>query len=336
MHVMGESSEALGWRGFGAFALGGEIPSARPLRPIELRMAELEGREDPAAASELAALRKTWRNEARRIFANLESWEVVQLARHPNRPTVRDYISGACTNFIELFGDRATGDDPAIVTGFAEIGGHRVMLVGHDRGRDLHSRVRCRFGCAQAEGYRKALSKMQLAAKFGVPIVTLVDTPGAYPGMESEARGIAQAIAANLRALSRLPVPIVSVVIGEGGSGGALAIGVGDRIAMLQHSVFSVISPEGCAAILWKTSQRAKDAADALRLRSSDLLEGGLIDEIIPEPLGGAHRDRAAAIESVATHIVRALDSLRGQSRGELLQQRALRLRTIGSGFGVA
>ena len=328
--------EQRGWGAFGAFSLTGDLPQEQTLAVLEAKLAELDDRTDlpPAERSaERAALRAAWFDAARQIYADLKPWETVFVARHPRRPLVRDYIHHLVKDFCELHGDRVFGDDPAIVTGFGFIAERRVLIVGHNRGRSLDERVACNFGCAHPEGYRKALSKMQLAAKFGVPIVSLIDTPGAYPGTEAEERGIARAIAANLVAMPRLRVPLVSVVIGEGGSGGALGIGVADRMAMFEHSIFSVISPEGCAAILWKTSTQAQAAAEALKLRAGDLLEQGLIDEILPEPVGGAHRDHAEAAAALERFVVKALDELLSMPADALLEHRHQRLRTMGSSF---
>jgi len=326
--------ERQGWGAFGAFALGGDLPREAPLREIESRMRELRVRDPEGAGPELARLEQSWHECATTVYAELDAWETVCLARHPHRPLVTDYIARIVSEFCELRGDGVFGDDPAIVTGFGRIGGHDVMLVGHNRGRDVAERVACRFGCARPEGYRKALAKMRLAAKFGVPIVTLLDTPGAYPGVESEQRGVARAIADNLSVMPRLRVPVVSVVIGEGGSGGALGLCVSDELAMMEHSIFSVISPEGCAAILFKTSSRARDAAASLQLRSRDLQRLGLIDGIVPEPLGGAHRDHREAARSLEAYIASALERLKTRTTEELLRQRYERWRCVGQAAG--
>jgi acetyl-CoA carboxylase carboxyl transferase subunit alpha len=236
-------------------------------------------------------------------------------------------------DFCELHGDRTFGDDRAILTGFARIGAHRVMFIGHNKGKDIKERVSCNFGCAHPEGYRKALHKMELAEKYGLPVVCLIDTQGAYPGIGSEERGIAYAIAMNLMKMSRLRAPIVCAVIGEGGSGGALGIGVGDRVAMLQHSFYSVISPEGCAAILWKTAEKRKHAAEALKLSARELLKLNLIDQVIPEPVGGAHRDSEAAAANVEKFITGSLDELRRLNVATLVRKRQERIRNLGSFF---
>jgi acetyl-CoA carboxylase carboxyl transferase subunit alpha len=325
--------EKRGWGAFGAFSLNGELPSEKPIAILRERMEEiLESRNlsQDDRHRQISDLQAQWDAAAHTVYSNLEPWETVFVARHPNRPLVGDYIHHAVHEFCELHGDRNYGDDSAIVTGLGWIGPHRVMIIGQNRGRTLAERVDCNFGCPHPEGYRKALAKMRFAAKYRIPIVSLIDTPGAYPGMESEQRGIAQAIAANLQAMPQLRVPLISVVIGEGGSGGALGIAVSDKMAMLEHSIFSVISPEGCAAILWKTSAHAKDAASALRMRASDLLQLGLIDEVIGEPLGGAHRNHALAAQAFQEFVVRQLDQLKRLSPDDLLSRRYQRLRTMG------
>jgi len=255
---------------------------------------------DDALGEDVLELRKRHRQTLRKVYRKLTAWETVRVSRHPKRPQFRDYVRMMCKDFCELHGDRRYGDDPAIVTGFARIGSTKCMLVGHHKGRDTQEKLASHFGCAHPEGYRKALHKMKLAEKFGLPIVTFVDTPGAYPGLGAEQRGQAEAIAVNLREMSRLEVPIVSVVIGEGGSGGALGIAVADRVAMMEHAWYSVISPEGCAAILWKEATEATntEAARALCLTARDNKRLGIIDEIIKEPIGGAQRDPEAAAGS--------------------------------------
>jgi acetyl-CoA carboxylase carboxyl transferase subunit alpha len=269
----------------------------------------------------------------KQAYGNLTAWETVLVARHPQRPLLRDYIRMITTDFCELHGDKLFGDDRALLTGFARIGKQRVMLVGHQKGRDTKEKIEANFGCAHPEGYRKALQKMQLAAKFRVPVVCLIDTPGAYPGVGAEERGIANAIAVNLMELSRLNTPIIAAVIGEGGSGGALGIAVADRVAVMQHAYYSVISPEGCAAILWKTGTEAARAAEALRLTGSDLMKLNLIDEIIDEPLGGAHRSPQQAAESLEAWITRSLRDVRKIKGDRLLKRRYDRLRNLGSFF---
>lgn len=326
--------ERRGWGAFGAFSLSGDLPREQRLALIEAQIGAIEVQPDlppGERAAELSRLRGEWLAAAKDVYAGLQPWETVFVARHPRRPLVTDYIRHCVLDFCELHGDRAFGDDPAMVCGLGTIAHHRVLIVGHNRGRSIEERVNCNFGCAHPEGYRKALRKMRLAEKFGLPIVSLIDTPGAYPGTGAEERGVAMAIAENLRAMAGLRVPIVSVVIGEGGSGGALGIGVCDRMGMFEHSIYSVISPEGCAAILWKTSANAQSAAAALKLRAADLMELGLIDEIIPEPMGGAHRQPAQAAASFERFAVRAIDELSKFSMDQLIERRYERLRTLGS-----
>ncbi len=285
-----------------------------------------------AEPSDLDTLRHEHRRKLEEAYANLTAWDTVRVARHPKRPQTRDYIARICRDFTELHGDRRYGDDPAIVTGFARIGPYKVLVVGHQKGKTTEEKIKCHFGCAHPEGYRKALAKMQLAEKFGLPIVTLVDTPGAYPGIGAERRGQAEAIAVNLREMSRLRTPIVSVVIGEGGSGGALGIAVADRVGMMQNAWYSVISPEGCAAILWKAANEANNtaAAEALKLTARANLELGVIDGIIEEPVGAAHRNPDGAAQLLQAWIVGQLDELVGQPEETLVQQRYERLRRIG------
>lgn len=322
----------------------------QPLRTLEEEIGQLKARvdaltagqgptgaglpEDLAQAEHALAERLSRHSQTmHELYKQLSPWNTVRVARHPNRPQGRDYIERMCRDFTELHGDRRSGEDPAIVTGFGRVGGFKCLVVAHHKGRDTQEKLRCHFGCPHPEGYRKALHKMQLAAKFGVPIVTLVDTPGAFPGLEAEMRGQAEAIAFNLREMSLLPVPIVSVVIGEGGSGGALGIAVADRVAMLQHAWYSVISPEGCAAILWKQANERTNsqAASALRLTARDNLELGVVDAVIDEPPGGAHRDMALAAQNLERWIVAQLETLTGLSTDDLLERRYQRYRKLGS-----
>jgi acetyl-CoA carboxylase carboxyl transferase subunit alpha len=270
------------------------------------------------------------------IFQGLSPWQGVQVARHGERPLCSDYIEALFDDFVELHGDRQFSDDQAIVTGIGKLSGRRVMAIGHRKGRDFKEKVRCNFGSAHPEGYRKALRKMRLAEKFGLPIVTFIDTPGAYPGIGAEERGQAWAIAENLRAMAGLRVPIVCVVIGEGGSGGALGIGVGDRVLMLEHSYYSVISPEGCAAILWGDAKRMADAAKALKLTARDLERLGVIDEVVPEPVGGAHRNPAEMFRRVRERLEHHFAELRKLSTDQLLAARYAKFRGMGGTFGVA
>jgi len=283
--------------------------------------------------AELEALRQERVAKLEELYADLSPWNTVRVARHPERPQTRDYIERMCRDFCELHGDRRYGDDPAIVTGFGRIGSRKVLIVGHQKGHSTQEKLACHFGCAHPEGYRKALAKMELAAKFGLPIVTLVDTPGAYPGLGAEERGQAEAIAVNLREMSRLPVPIVSVIIGEGGSGGALGIAVANRVGMLRNSWYSVISPEGCAAILWKQANEQTNtaAAEALKLTARDNMALGIIDASVDEPLGGAHRDADKAAELLGAWVSEQLDELEALSPEELVESRYARFRKLGS-----
>src|SRR5438067_4499438 len=271
------------------------LPFEREIYEMEELLARLEASagSEVGSSEEVRRLRRELVNLKRKIYSNLSAWETVQVARHRDRPQTLDYIDLIFEEFVELHGDRAIGDDRALRSGFARLGDFRVMLIGHQKGRTLKERGECMYGCAHPEGYRKALNKMRLAAKFRLPIVCLIDTPGAFPGIGAEERGQAQLIATNLMEMSRLPTPIICVVIGEGGSGGALGIGIGDRVSMLEHAYYSVISPEGCAGILWKVANEETKplAAGALKLTARDLFKFGIIDHIIQEPLGGAHRD---------------------------------------------
>ncbi len=308
----------------------------KPLAKIEQQIQELivlQERTGRDHSEEIAAQRALLLRSFKKTYAKLSPWETVQVARHPNRPLLPDYLELIVRDFCELHGDRNFRDDRAIVTGFGRIGRHKVMIVGHNKGRNTKERITNCFGMAHPEGYRKALLKMKLAAKFRVPVVCLIDTSGAYPGVGAEERGIAQAIAVNLMDMARLPTPIVCVVVGEGGSGGALGIGVGDRVAMLEHAWYSVISPEGCAAILWKSGEYAADAAQALKLTSRHLSDLGLVDDVIPEPLGGAHRNREATVTAVRDYIVESLNSLKRLKTDTLLNRRYKRLRNLGACF---
>jgi len=308
------------------------------IEAAELRLtAEAAGGEESAGVKglqgEIAELRSKHTAMLNKIYANLSPWDTVRVARHPLRPQTREYIGLMFRDFTELHGDRRYGDDPAIVTGFARIGPLKVMLVGHQKGKQTSEKIACHFGCAHPEGYRKALAKMKLAEKYGVPVVTLVDTPGAYPGLGAEQRGQAEAIAVNMLEMSRLRVPIVSVVIGEGGSGGALGIAVADRVGMLRNSWYTVISPEGCAAILWKEAneQTNQAAARALKLTAADNISLGIVDSVIEEPAGGAHRDPKMTAAALQGWIVSNLQSLRQLDIETLLEDRYQRYRRMGS-----
>ena len=308
----------------------------KPIAKMEQEIQRLEGLQAESGrdfSDVITGIREQLSNALRTSYANLTAWEKVLVARHPRRPLARDYIRLLAQDFCELHGDKAYADDKAMVCGFARLAGQRVMLVAIQKGRDTREKIEVNFGCAHPEGYRKALKKMQLAAKFNVPIVCLVDTPGAYPGVEAEERGIAYAIAVNLMEMSRLPTPIVACVIGEGGSGGALGIAVADQVAVMEHSYYSVISPEGCAAILWRTGEQAPEAAEALRLTPNELKRLELIDTIIDEPLGAAHRDPEAAAKELEAWIGKTLRDLRRLKTETLLRRRYERLRKMGSQF---
>lgn len=309
------------------------LPFEKPILELEEKLKELRAfseRNDIDVSDEVRNLEEKVREMRRQVYSKLTPWQKVQIARHPQRPYTRDYLQMAFTHFTELHGDRLHADDGAIVGGFARIEGERVMVIGTQKGRDTKSNLACNFGCPYPEGYRKALRLMQLAAKFGVPIVTLIDTPGAYPGIQSEERHIAEAIARNLREMFTLPVPMIICVIGEGGSGGALGIGVGDRVLILEHSYYSVISPEGCAAILWKDRSFAERAASALRLTAKDLLSFKMVDEIVPEPEGAAHSDPTRAAKNLSDAIVKNLRLLQAMDSQELLQHRYDKFRALG------
>ncbi len=307
------------------------LPFERPIFELERKIAELKSIPDVALNGELRPLEKKRDGMLNDIYGRLSPWEKVQVARAPGRPQFMDYARGMLDEWVELHGDRLFGDDKAISAGFARIGGRRFLLVGSRKGREAREKVACNFGCANPEGYRKALSKMKLAERFGLPIVTLINTPGAYPGIGAEERGQAWAIAESILEMSTLRVPTLCIVIGEGGSGGALGIGVGDRVLMLQYAYYSVISPEGCASILWHDGARAPDAARILRLTSDDLLRLKVVDGVIPEPLGGAHRDPAAMGATLKETVVRTLDELEALPAERRLAERYARLRALGN-----
>jgi len=279
---------------------------------------------------EINRLRLKSRKLTESIFTNLSSWQISQLARHPLRPYTLDYIGRLFTDFEELHGDRAFADDPAIVSGIARLDGRPVMVIGHQKGRDTREKLKRNFGMPRPEGYRKAMRLMKTAERFRIPVLTFIDTPGAYPGVGAEERGQSEAIARNLYVMAALKTPIVSTVIGEGGSGGALAIGVGDKMLMLQYSTYSVISPEGCASILWKSASKASDAAEAMGITAPRLRELGLIDEIVPEPLGGAHRDLDAMTANLKQSLIATLDALESIPTEKLLEARYARLMQYG------
>jgi acetyl-CoA carboxylase carboxyl transferase subunit alpha len=309
----------------------------RPLLEMEKKIQELRGLSGSTHLDlngEVVALQERLLKETKEVYSNLTSWERVNVARHPDRPLTRDYIELMLDDFTELSGDRLFRDDRAIVTGLASLQGVRFMLIGHRKGKSVKDRLACNFGCAHPEGYRKALVKMRLAEKLKLPVVTFINTPGAYPGIGAEERGQASAIAVNILEMFSIKVPIIALVIGEGGSGGALGIGVGDRVGMLENAYYSVISPEGCAAILWKSGEKAPEAAEALNLTSKDLLRLGLVDVVVPEPLGGAHRDVPETIRNVRTQILAWLEELGGIPTDQLLEQRFQKFRHMGMPVG--
>ncbi|MCB1605919.1 MAG: acetyl-CoA carboxylase carboxyltransferase subunit alpha [Xanthomonadales bacterium] len=306
----------------------------QPIAELEAKISELRHASHGQAMNieeEINRLKDKCKAKTEQIFANLSPWQISQLARHPQRPQTLDYIETIFSEFQELAGDRAYADDAAVVGGLARIEGRAVMVIGQQKGRDTKQKVKRNFGMPRPEGYRKARRLMQLAERYRLPLLTFIDTMGAYPGIGAEERGQSEAIASNLELLSRLRVPVICTVIGEGGSGGALAIGVGDRTLMLQYAVYSVISPEGCASILWKSAERARDAAEALGITSNRLKELGLIDEVIDEPAGGAHRDKLQAAENLKKVLLKHLDQLIGVQSNDLLDQRYRRLRAYGS-----
>lgn len=302
----------------------------KPIAELEARIGQLSQATSAGDLETLARLRSDLDVLKREIFSKLTPWEKVQVARHPERPQSTDFIRHMVEDFVELHGDRTFSDDRAVLTGLGRIDGRRVLILGHRKGKTTRERLTCYFGCAHPEGYRKALAKMRLAEKFNLPIVSLIDTSGAYAGIGAEERGQAQAIATNLFEMSHLRVPVYCAVIGEGGSGGALGIGLGDHLAMLEHSYYSVIPPEGCSAILWRDSEHAAEAAEALRITPEDLSALGIVDEIVPEPPGGAHRDPRGAAELLKQSISRTLDELERRSPEELLERRYEKHRRIG------
>src|SRR6188508_1905363 len=300
---------------------------------LEAKIEELRYVQDDSAldiSEEISRLQKKSQTLTREIYGKLSAWQIAQVARHPQRPYTLDYANGIFTGFEELHGDRAFADDAAIVGGLARFNGESCMVIGHQKGRDTKEKILRNFGMPKPEGYRKALRLMKLAEKFELPVFTFVDTPGAYPGIDAEERGQSEAIGRNLFEMARLRVPIIVTVIGEGGSGGALAIAVGDIIQMMQYATYSVISPEGCASILWRSAEMAPDAAEALGITSSRLKTLGLIDKIVPEPLGGAHRDPPAALQSLKKALAEALKQLQEKSPKELVESRLERLMAYG------
>lgn len=306
----------------------------QPIAELEAKIDELRFVGDDSEiniSDEIARLKAKSDTLTRSIFASLTAWQIAQIARHPLRPYTLDYIAAISPDFQELHGDRMYADDPAMVGGMGRLDGKPVVFIGQQKGRDTKERVRRNYGMSKPEGYRKALRLLKLAEKFRLPVVTFIDTPGAYPGIGAEERGQSEAIARNLFEMSRLKTPVVSIVIGEGGSGGALAIGVADRVIMLEYSVYSVISPEGCASILWKSADKAEIAAEAMGITAPRLRELGLIDEVVREPLGGAHRDAAGIAETVRKVLAAHLRDLEALDVNELLRRRAARLQSYGS-----
>ncbi|MCX6895342.1 MAG: acetyl-CoA carboxylase carboxyltransferase subunit alpha [Verrucomicrobia bacterium] len=312
-----------------------QLEFEKPITELENKLEELKTHPEEHAMdvnfeNEIRAIEEKIAETRKQIFSNLNAWQRVQMARHPKRPFTLDYIRHAFTDFNELHGDRLFADDHAMVGGFARLGGHRVVVIGTQKGRDTKENILRNFGSAHPEGYRKALRLMRLADKFQLPIVTIIDTAGAYPGVASEERHVAEAIAVNLREMMLLSVPVIAVVIGEGGSGGALGIGVADRVLILENAYYSVISPEGCAAILWKDRKASAQAAEALKITAKDLLELKLVDEIIPEPLGGAHNDHPATAANLKDVILKHLAELQALPTAERLQKRYAKFRAHG------
>ncbi len=306
----------------------------QPIADLEAKIQELRSASAGPAVNveaEVNTLRDKLRVRTAQIFRNLTTWQILQLARHPSRPYTADYIRLFCDEFQELAGDRAFADDKAIMGGLARIGGRSVMLIGHQKGRDTKEKIKRNFGMPKPEGYRKALRLMKMAERFGLPVLTLIDTAGAWPGIDAESRGQSEAIARNLMEMAELKVPVICTVIGEGGSGGALALGVGDRTIMLEYSVYSTISPEGCASILWKDASKAKDAAEQLGLTAPRLKGLGLIDKVVREPTGGAHRNPVQMAKRLKAVLVNELDALQDLPTDELLAKRYTRLRSYGT-----
>jgi acetyl-CoA carboxylase carboxyl transferase subunit alpha len=308
-----------------------ELEFEKPVLELENRIAELRASEDSLAArDEIAKLEERLARQQQRIYSGLTAWQRTQIARHPKRPHTLDLVNLLLDDWVELHGDRVFGDDKAIVGGLAMFDGEPVVVIGHQKGRDTRENIARNFGMPHPEGYRKALRLMQLAGKFGKPIITFIDTPGAYPGVAAEERGQAEAIARNLREMAGLPTPVICVVTGEGGSGGALALGIGNRVLMLEYAIYSVISPEGCAAILWGEATKAPEAAELMRVTAPDLLKLGVIDGIVPEPVGGAHRNWEATAASLRAVLRDQLWQLKSKSEAELIEERQEKFRRIG------
>jgi len=302
-----------------------DLDFEKPIIDIEERIAELHKLNDKPGVqfdAEIAELKNQLEMRTKEIYSKLTAWQIVQIARHSKRPLLKDFISGIFSEFIELHGDRCFGDDQGIIGGFAALDDYHVMLIGHQKGKTVEENIKANFGMANPEGYRKALRLMKLAEKYGIPVISFIDTPGAYPGMDAEARGQAEAIARNLTEMSTLETPIIVLVTGEGGSGGAIGIGVGDVVLMLSNAIYSVISPEGCASILWRDGSKAPEAAEALKLTADDLLKLQVIDEIIPEPLGGAHRNHEQIFTAVKQSLLKHLHHLTRTSPRKLVEKR--------------
>ncbi len=305
----------------------------KPIAELEARVRELKETADSGELdidSEVGKLQAKAAKLLTDTYSKLSPWQKAQVARHPERPHFKDYVTAIADEFIQLAGDRAYAEDPAIVGGFARIDGRKVMLIGHEKGEDTASRLKHNFGMAKPEGYRKAIRLMGLADRFGLPVVTLVDTPGAFPGVEAEERGQAEAIARSTEECLQLKVPIIAAIVGEGGSGGAVAIATANRVLMFEHAIYSVISPEGCASILWRTADKAADAAEAMQITANDLSSLGIVDRIVPEPVGGAHRDREAASATLKSAIVEELDGCSAMKPKQLLEQRRAKFLAIG------
>jgi acetyl-CoA carboxylase carboxyl transferase subunit alpha len=304
----------------------------KPIAELEARIAELRetaSAGEPNIEAEIARLEERSARMLRDTYSKLTPWQKAQVARHPERPHFKDYLAALVEDFVPLAGDRNFGEDEAIVGGLGRLGGRKIVLIGHEKGDDTASRLRHNFGMARPEGYRKAIRLMRLADRFGLPVVTLVDTPGAFPGVQAEERGQAEAIARSTEQCLALGVPLVAAIVGEGGSGGAIAIAAANRVLMLEHSIYSVISPEGCASILWRTGEKAAEAAEAMRITAGDLKQLGVIERVVPEPLGGAHREPAAAVATLGAAIGEELDSLAALGRDEVRAQRRAKFLAI-------
>ncbi|MDR1384275.1 MAG: acetyl-CoA carboxylase carboxyltransferase subunit alpha [Planctomycetaceae bacterium] len=303
----------------------------RPIFELEARIEELKKSVDNSGVrEEIQSLRRSLVDLQKQIYSSLQAWETVEVSRHPDRPQTMEYLNLVFDEFVELHGDRFFGDDKAIRTGWAKLDEYKVVVIGHQKGKNVKERIACNYGCAHPEGYRKSIGKMKLAAKFGLPVICFIDTPGAFPGIAAEERGQALVIAQSMFEMSILPTPVICVVIGEGGSGGALGLGVGDRVAMLEHAYYSVISPEGCAGILWKSHEHKDKAAQALKMTSRDLLRLGVIEEVIEEPLGGAHRDHQLAAANMKQYLKAQLRELTKIPTDILVEQRYQRFRRMG------